>query len=230
MSGLEFEGLTAANFDKFKEHIIRSEEAYPEPMRSSAEDYLSILKEGKMVALIALLDGVYIGNVFASVPEGEDLEICRASITPDKKTLYVYNFLIDEAYRHKGYARMMLAELMEKAKGAGFEIVVGHFRHNGSLHLFKKFGGVEKAVFANWENSGEEHVLCELDLAHILPVQPAQPETVMPVTPPLPSQELPALEPSPQIEPAEPHMEPHDVMPFDMGHDSGHELQGMPSV
>jgi GNAT superfamily N-acetyltransferase len=186
-----------------------------------------MLKDGNTVALAAVLDEVYIGNVFASEPQGEDLEICAASITPGKKTLYIYNFVIDQAYQHKGYAHLMLTALIEKAKSAGFEMVIGHFRHNGSLHLFKKFGGVEKAAFTNWENSGEEHVLCQLDIAHNLPVQP---EPAKPVAPPLPSQELPALEPSPQIEPAEPHAEPHDVMPFDMDHDMGHDVHGMPSV
>ena len=220
MTGLEFEGLTAANFDKFREHILRSEEAYPETIRSTSEDFMFMLNDTHAIAFVALIDAKYVGNVFGSELCGEDMEACKDHITLGKKTLYVYNLVVDPEYQRKGYANAMFMKFAEQARGMGFETIVGHFRHNGSLHIFKKLGGAEKTAFPNWENSGEDYVLCELDLVGAFAQPQIQPAAKIETLSPEPA--MPVLEPSPQLE----LPQPQDVMPFDMGND----MHGMPSV
>jgi GNAT superfamily N-acetyltransferase len=218
MAGLEFEGLTAETFGKFREQMLHSEEAYPEPIRSTTDDFIDMLKQEKTIALVALLDSQYIGNIIGCELCGEDLAECDPHIIPGKKTIYIYNFVIEREYQHKGYAKVMFNEFIGKARSMGFEMIAGHFRNNCSLPVFKKFGGVEKSVFTNWENTGEDYILCELDIAIKVPVEsPVQQEPAAPaIAPVLP---VPAVEPSL-------HIEPQDMMPPEMDH----ELHSLPSV
>jgi len=221
MAGLEFEGLTAETFGKFREQMLHSEEEYPEPIRSTADDFMEMFRHEKTIAMIALLDSQYIGNVIGCELSQEEAETYGANLTHEKKTIYIYNFIIDEQYRHKGHAKAMLNEFIGKARSIGFEMIAGHFRNNCSLPVFKKFGGVEKSVFPNWENTGEDYILCELDIALKEPVEaPVQQEPAAPaIAPALPA---PAVEPSLHIEPPE----PQDMMPPEI--DDG--LHSLPSV
>ena len=189
MNAITFETLTPSNFSRFQESIMRSEDAYPEAERSAAVDYLDIVKEDSNISMLALLDSSYIGNVFADEPEGEDLEICRPHITcAGRRIIYVYNFIIDRQYQGKGYGHLLLLEFIKQARSRGFEFLVGHFRQNAILKIIKEMGGQERFVVKNWEGSGEDYVLCELDLTH------TETQPMPTVTPPVKETEV--LQPS----------------------------------
>ncbi|MEM5871257.1 MAG: GNAT family N-acetyltransferase [Candidatus Aenigmatarchaeota archaeon] len=164
MAKLTFATLTLENFEKFKEYILRGEEEFPESIRSDENDYMEILTSPNPIAFVVFYDGIYIGNIVAHELLGEDLEICRNYISPNKKALYVYNFLVERGYRNNGYGYAIFKELIIRAKERGFEIIVAHCRKNEALHIFKKLGGIERKTFENWEDTKEDFILCEMDI------------------------------------------------------------------
>jgi ribosomal protein S18 acetylase RimI-like enzyme len=164
---LKFEFITEKNFENFKQYILRSELIFPEYIRSDEEDYIEMLKQANTIAFAVFLGSEYIGNIIGCELTGEDMEICKPYISPGKRALYIYNFVVENGYRHKGYGCSIFTKLIETAKNMGFQTIVAHCRENESFHIFKKFGGVQKASFEKWEGGEETYVLCELDITSI---------------------------------------------------------------
>ena len=161
-----FKDLTSKNLPKFKKSVLKSELTFPEPIRSTFDDYLNFLSVENSVAKVALLNSKYIGNIIGFSPtieiiEEEGLE----GIVENPNTIYVFNFVIDSKYQDKGYGHQLLQNFIKSAKEKGYEKLVGHARQNNSLYLGKKFGAKEKSVHKNWSDTEEDYILCELDLA-----------------------------------------------------------------
>ena len=70
----------------------------------------------------------------------------------------------ESSHQGKGYAKTILAEFIRRASDKGYDYVTGHFRTGASIALIQKFGGTVKRVIRNWEGSGEDFALCELEL------------------------------------------------------------------
>ncbi|HCL57402.1 MAG TPA: hypothetical protein DHW82_10400 [Spirochaetia bacterium] len=162
---LSFIDLTPENWEVYKVFIMKSESTFPEEVQETEEDiYETLLKKGT-AAKIALADGVYAGNTLAGKLNEEEIELYLLKdkgINPDA-SIYLYNIVVDEAYKNKGIGLKLLLETVEKAKAMGYQKMIGHFRESQSLGLFKRAGGQEIERVEDWFDSGESYVYCELD-------------------------------------------------------------------
>jgi len=192
----QFEMLTPDNFSKFQDPILHSEMIYPEPIRSTPDEYAYIINSDGAIALVEIVDSKYIGNTIGCNLTDEEAE--EYGIMNDVrgfKTFYIYNLVIENEYHGKGYAHLLLLELIKAAKNKGEDLIVGHFRQNGALKLIKKIGAQEKGVFRNWEDTGEDYVLCLLDLRNINIEEISK--ILNPCKEQLSPQEQPAISPAP---------------------------------
>ncbi|MFH1126634.1 MAG: GNAT family N-acetyltransferase [archaeon] len=164
----KFHEITADKFGRYEKQILRSEEIFPEQIRTSREDYMGILMSENSIALVATIDSKYIGNIIGCPITEEDMAEYEIDFGIDReKILYVYNIVIDNAFQGRGYGHEMMKEFIRIAKMRGYEVLAGHFRKYRSESLIRKFGAVAKKTYANWDNSGEEYILCVLDLRNV---------------------------------------------------------------
>lgn len=169
---LVFRELTAGNLKEFEQALSASELNFPESIRSTYDDFIDILEGDNAIGFIALLDSVYIGNILGSQPTEYDIKDCGIELKTDiTKVIYIYNFVIEKEYQGKGHGYRLLLEFLKTAKERGYEIAFAQVRKNGSFALMKKAGATEKGVSFNWEDTGEDFVLCELDLRQFRPEQ-----------------------------------------------------------
>jgi GNAT superfamily N-acetyltransferase len=162
---LSFEDLGAGNWGKYGNLILGSENVFPEAMRTDKEDFIDVVREQDGVAKVALVDSGYAGNVFGYHVSPDDFGYYGLHDIPaDAKVIYLFSIVINPGLQGKGYGRQLLLEFIKSAKEKGYDFIAGHFRQNGSLKLIKAFGAKEEGVCPNWENIGEDCVICCLDI------------------------------------------------------------------
>lgn len=162
---LEFHPLTAANFPRFEEEILRSEAIFPENIRESGEDYLAALKRQRAVGLVARHGQAYVGNVVGFAPCREQRQVLRLnehSAPEDAGLIYLFNIVTMPEFQGRGCGKHLLGEFCQRARQRGFHKVGGHFRGNGSLKNFTGLGGRPLAVCHDWFATGESYTYCEL--------------------------------------------------------------------
>jgi ribosomal protein S18 acetylase RimI-like enzyme len=162
---LTFEDINIENWSRFEKEVIRTEQIYPEALRTPAYEFNNILS-GPNIFKCAFVDSKYSGNAIGYPLEtSEDLESHGVDVSRlGEKIIYLQNLAILPNYQGKGIGYKLLKEFIRSAKEKGFETLIGHFRPNGSLALIKKFGAKEVKQCHNWEGSTECFVMCELDL------------------------------------------------------------------
>jgi len=169
---LSFDDLGAGDWGKYGEMILRSENVFPEAIRTPEEDFLEVVSEADGVAKVALLDSQYVGNVFGYRMAQEDFEYYGISDVPrEAKVIYLFSVVVNPEFQGRGYGHLLLQEFIKTAKAKGYDYVAGHFRQNNSLQLIRKFGARENGVCHNWDNTGEDCVVCCLDLHGISGVE-----------------------------------------------------------
>lgn len=164
---LDFHPLTAANFPRFEEDILRSEAIFPENIRESGEDYLAALKRRRAMGLIARHGQAYVGNVVGFSPCRKQREELRLNEHPAPNPvglIYLFNIVTMPDFQGRGCGRHLLEEFCRQARRRDFRKVGGHFRGNGSLKNFTALGGRPLAVCPDWFATGESYTYCELDL------------------------------------------------------------------
>jgi GNAT superfamily N-acetyltransferase len=163
---LSFEDLNFKNWPLFEETILNNQQIFPEQIRTAKEDFLSIIYSPNQLSLVLKYDANFAGNAIGYPLEDEqDMKEHDIDHIPiDGKTIYLFEFLVSNQFQGKGLGHKLLMEFIRKAKEKGFERIVGDFRPNGSLSLMRKLNAKEIKVHKNWENTGEDFVLCELDI------------------------------------------------------------------
>lgn len=104
---LDFHPLTAANFPRFEEDILRSEAIFPENIRESGEDYLAALKRRRAMGLIARHGQAYVGNVVGFSPCRKQREELRLNEHPAPNPvglIYLFNIVTMRTFRAGGAA------------------------------------------------------------------------------------------------------------------------------
>ena len=170
---VEFHCLTAKNYDHYEALIMASEEVFPENIRESSEAYREALSQDAVQAYIATCDGAYAGNVIGFSPcpvQQKQLRLLEMEISVDG-LIYLFNIVAMPHFQGRGVGKGMLRYFLEQSHAAGFTRLGGHFRGNGSLNNFVKFGGEVLATFDNWFDTGESYCYCELVLASALRLQ-----------------------------------------------------------
>lgn len=167
---LEFHPLTAANFQHYQPLVMASEEIFPENIRETPDAYLDALKQEGLQAYLVFCSGDYAGNVVGFLPGQKlqkELRFDEMKVSLDG-LIYLFNIVALPAFQGQGIGKKMLRFFMEQSHAAGFRRLGGHFRGNGSLNNFTKFGGTILATFDNWFDTGECYCYCELSLAEAL--------------------------------------------------------------
>jgi GNAT superfamily N-acetyltransferase len=162
---LEFQNLQKDNWHRYEESVLQSESVYPEAIRTPAEEFVYILEGGDAIAIVALLDSHYVGNIIGFTLDRDELgDYGMGDVPSESEIVYLFSFVINPQYQGMGYGYRLLEEFMREARARGYRKVIGHFRPNNSLHLIKKFGAEEKGVYRDWIGSGEDYLFCCLDL------------------------------------------------------------------
>ncbi len=171
---MAFQGLDLGCWEKFEDLVMHTEMIYPEPIRTPREEFVTLLHEDNSIAKMAILDGKYIGNAVGFCLNPMEFKGLGLSIVdPNQRFIYLFNIAIEPEYQGRGYGYNLLMDFIKSAIEKGYTHLAGHFRQNSSLHLIKKFGAEEKGVYKNWENTGEDYVLCVLDLSKAATHEPA---------------------------------------------------------
>lgn len=162
---LEFENLKKDNWKRYEEPILQSESVYPEAIRTPAEEFAYVLEDGDAIAIVALLDSHYIGNIMGFTLDRDELgDYGMGDVPSESEIVYLFSFVINPQYQGMGYGHRLMEEFIREARAKGYRKVIGHFRPNNSLHLIKKLGAEEKGIYRDWMGSGEDYVFCCLDL------------------------------------------------------------------
>ncbi|MCA9836527.1 MAG: GNAT family N-acetyltransferase [Trueperaceae bacterium] len=137
--------LSAEEFDSYLEQAIKdyAEDKIAagnwqvsEALENSRRDYLRLLPEGVRTA----------NNYLFSIRRdaGEKVGVIWFALNPEglKSNAFIYDFLIDEPYRRKGYGKAALLAAEEKAKALGISTLSLHvFGHNQAARkLYEQLG------------------------------------------------------------------------------------------
>ena len=161
---LEFENIEPNFLYKYEHLILNLESTFPKEIMSSIEDYKDVLLE-PCIAKIAKFNSIPVGNIMGYPLEGQDLGYHDLEDYEHiKEAFYLFSFVVDPAFQGKGFGKTMMIEFLKEAKEKGYKKVVGHFRPNNSLFIARKFNAKEIKICHNWENTGEDYVLCEIDV------------------------------------------------------------------
>ena len=163
---LEFMNITLENWENLAPYVMSSESEYLESIRTEKEDYDDIFQDGDAIGKIALVNGKSAGNVIGYPPTDIEMEEYGLS-RGNEKFMYLFNIIIDKEFRGKGYGFNFIAEFLKEAKKQGYTKMIGHFRPNGSYALIKKLGAIDISPCKNWEETGEDFMLCSLDIKNL---------------------------------------------------------------
>ncbi len=171
---LTFEDINTNNWKRVVSSVMKSELTYKKSIRTSKMGYAQILIDGDAIGKLAFFDNTYVGNIIAYPPtnaEMIDYKMNKPEFS-NIKYVYLFNFVIANGYRGEGIGSKLLKEFLITAQELGYDRVIGHFRPNGSLAAFKKFGATEIEVCRNWENTKEDYIFCEIDLKKLKLIEP----------------------------------------------------------
>ncbi len=158
-------GLTHANWGRFRESLLNSEQVFPENIRTEEEDYLDILENRRSIFRVALQEGDYVGNCIGFSPSVTDIREYDLSRVPaGHDVMYIFNLVVDTQFQGRGYGEALLDDFVTQSWQTGFKAIYGHFRNCTSLGLAPKAGFEQVYRFPNWQDSGEEYTLCRLRL------------------------------------------------------------------
>ncbi|MEK6917078.1 MAG: GNAT family N-acetyltransferase [Nanoarchaeota archaeon] len=159
---LSFVDITLKNWNKYEENILNSELEFKEEIRTPKEEYIYILRSKSFIFKVVLLDNVYIGLVTGYKPAKADIRF-HGLKNKTNDFIYLFNIVIDKPYQGKGYGSALLDEFLRASKEKGFSKLIGHFGPN-SKKLMIRHGATEISVAKNWENTGDDFFVYELNI------------------------------------------------------------------
>lgn len=158
--------ITSENWDKLSSYIMDSEIEYKEEIQTSYEDYNDIFLDGDAIGKIGIVNGKYAGNIIGYPPTDNEMEDYQLE-RKNEKHMYLFNIIIDKEFRGQGFGFNFMVEFLKESQKQGYTKMIGHFRPNGSYALIKKLGAIDLTHCKNWEETGEDFMLCELDLKNL---------------------------------------------------------------
>ncbi len=168
MGEISFRDITVQNWSDLEIAVLNSEKVFEVPVQVTRKTFLYMISQPNPVAKAMFLDLQYIGNAIGYSPTKANIKQEELlGIKEDKKSIYLFNFVIDEEFKGKGYGYQLLAEFIRCAKAQGYKKLQGHFKDAESAHLIRKFGAKDVRAYKNWQGSGQTHILCEFSLDNI---------------------------------------------------------------
>jgi ribosomal protein S18 acetylase RimI-like enzyme len=138
---VRLEPIQQQDFERFLEHEIQ---AYAEDhVRNGNWDAQGALERSRKEFEHYLPDGIHTPDQHVwSIVNETNLTIGTLWVQLKERKAFIFDFVIDEAYRGKGYGKQSLAAMDEKLRAMGAESVALHvFGDNVSAQeLYKKMG------------------------------------------------------------------------------------------
>jgi hypothetical protein len=139
------------------------EEEYFENLQMDLQEKSEILKSSIVVWL--LVNNQLVGEAYGvSLDFDEEIEGTQA-FKGRSDVIYCYSNTIIKGFQRSGLGSILKAYWLGMVKQAGFSVVIGHARPNGSQELNKKFGAKMGDVFYDWYGTKENYIMYQLDLA-----------------------------------------------------------------
>jgi ribosomal protein S18 acetylase RimI-like enzyme len=93
-----------------------------------------------------------------------------------KRVAYLYNISIHPECQGKDLAKRLMIEILADCKRQGYDVLLSHAKVGGSLHLHEFFGSMAVGRQKNWYETGEEYILCSINLHNtvLVPLVPFQ--------------------------------------------------------
>jgi len=155
-NNLTFKRLTLKNFDVYKKQVSRLETQFNSNIRTTGSEFKEILESQYSYFLAAFLGKLLVGFVLLDKPTENEIK----EYDLDKKYLnyeYVYDLIVDKPFRGKGVGKLLFAQVFEPGKN-----YIGHF-NDQSIILLKNYNHKILKTFKNWENTGKDYFLCEIN-------------------------------------------------------------------
>jgi ribosomal protein S18 acetylase RimI-like enzyme len=138
MTDVELQVYVAYAVDNYaQEHVKAGNWLLEEAHQKSAQEFKQLLPDGvasKNQHLFSIED----------IPSGRKIGMLwfAVNIKGTHQTAFIYDFMIDEGYRGKGYGRLALVALDKQAAAMGIESISLHvFAHNSAaIRLYEKLG------------------------------------------------------------------------------------------
>ena len=134
----EFQAYLKRSIESYaQEHVKAGNWDSSDALQKAEKEFLQLLPDGivsKKQHLLSIEDG-YTGVKIGLIWFAEKLQASRPSA-------FIYDFLIYEEHRRKGYGKQTLTALEEKVKELGIETISLHaFGHNqAAIDLYQKAG------------------------------------------------------------------------------------------
>lgn len=138
MTESDFEGYVEQSIVSYAQEHVQSGNWDPsEALQKSREQFEQLLPEGLATEnqhLFSVEEGET-GALVGRIWFGERGQ-------PSRRTAFIYDFLIHEPYRGRGYGKQTLAALEEKVRELGIETIALHvFGHNrAAINLYQRVG------------------------------------------------------------------------------------------
>lgn len=162
---LILEDFTAGNWSKVKDKVLFLENTFPKPIASTEQEIEEVIFEGGAFGKFLSVDTEFVGSIMGYFLEDEGYEGYDLPIEyKGKGAAYIFSIAVHPDHQGKGYGSKLLNEALAALKNKGCNIVLGHYRRNSSYNMIKKLGAKDILICNNWEMTGEDFVLCELDL------------------------------------------------------------------
>ena len=138
MTEAEFQVYLARAVDDYaQEHALAGNWSLEEARQRSEQEFKQLLPDG------VASQNQYLFSL-EDLPSGAKIGLLWFTINRhgSRLTAFIYDFIIDEAYRGQGYGRQALAALDERAASMGIESISLHaFAHNQTaIALYQKMG------------------------------------------------------------------------------------------
>lgn len=169
---MRIEKFKISNWQKIKKQFITLEEkCFVPELQMTEKEIKDSMCDKDAIVFLALEDGKLIGVTYGNLLQSTNLEWFDGHWDPNtyshynEKTIYITSTAVLPEYRGKGIAIKLKIEMHKQLKKEKFKYVIGHAYEGAMINICKMFGGKIIKKFINWYDSGETHLLYEIDLS-----------------------------------------------------------------
>ena len=149
---------------------MKFERSFHSNLRLSLRDKRDLLREALVVWLYEADRGFLIGETYGVRVTRREVEVDPDEAASDmrpfigRKAIYVYSAAILPRFRGQGLSKVLKANFLGRAVGAGFELAIGHAQEGASLAVNEHFGAVRGRKHADWCGTGSAYWFYSLPL------------------------------------------------------------------
>ena len=142
---------------------MQFEAIYPDELQMDLVEKQELRDAKGSIFVWMFVDDVCVGEAYG-VPLSSLDEAVEGLADADPRAMYCYSNTIMPDYQGKGWGKILKAHWLGFVKGAGFSLICGHARPNGSQQLNDDFGVQWLGDFPDWYGTGETYRLYKLTI------------------------------------------------------------------